>query len=661
MTDKSRLKNAEIDWSEGLPQSAAFEDIYFSQESGIAETEHVFIQANDLQQRFAAISTATKPQPTFVIGETGFGTGLNFLCARRAWLEHADSSAVLHFISCEKYPLTLTDLIQAHQLFGEEPAISEGCRQLQQLWPQPVSGFHRLSFDQGRIQLTLLYGDATEMLSQLNARIDCWFLDGFAPSKNPQMWQEELFAQLARLSHGTTTLATFTCAGLVKRGLTGAGFEIRKVPGYGRKREMLVAQYQGVESQYDGASQPWLKRPPQPAKPGRVAIIGGGLSGATTAFALARRGYQVDLFEQNEEIASEGSGNPQGALYAKLPAKPTPQSRLHLSGLNFTIQLLRALDLSDGEIADLCGLLQLGLEPKELSRFQQLIENGAYPEEVVCWVSQSQASELAGTECSSPALYFPAAGWVSPQRFSEFLVQHKNISVRPLAKIDRIEQQPDGWVLDSGRQTYPNVVLCTAWRTDLIEPLHRLGLKPIRGQTTWAIAQPGVQLKSVVCGKGYISPAIEGQYCFGASFVIGDESTALRDDEHQHNLQILEDSLPRLAQTLRHSPFKGKAAQRAASRDYLPLVGGLCSQDAMRTAYQGLKTDAKMKFSGDAPWLSGLYVNLGHGSKGLITCPVSAEIIAAQINSEPYPIEQQLVDLVSPQRFTVRDLIRSEG
>lgn len=662
MSQQTKLNSAEIEWSEGKPHSKLFGDIYFSQESGVAETEHVFINANRLPDRFAQCSM-NRP---FIIGETGFGTGLNFLCARQLWLKAAPAEARLHFISCEKYPLSLPDLQKAHELFADDPDMLAGCTQLQQLWPKPVSGFHRLSLDQERIQLTLLYGDAAEVLSQLDARIDCWFLDGFAPSKNPQMWHQTLFNQLGRLSYEGTTLATFTCAGLVKRGLVEAGFAIHKVPGFGRKREMLCASYAN-ETKPREHCQPWLKRPPTnlDAVPDqnrpRVAVIGAGLSGATTAHALAKRGYQVDLFEQHQQIAQEGSGNPQGALYAKLPAKPTPQSRLHMAGLNYTVQLLRSLNLNDGETADLCGLLQLALDPKEAQRFEQFRAEAAYPEEMIEWVDQAQASKLAGTACAGPALHFPDSGWVSPARLSAALVDNPRINLKSLNQVNQLSPHTDGWQVDKSEARYKNVVLCTAWRTDLINDVHQLGLKPIRGQTTWAKSRSGEVLKKVICGNGYISPALEQQYCFGSSFVIGDQTTELRADEHQHNLQILRDSLPQLAAAIANQTFDGKAAQRAGSRDYIPLVGGLCEQTSVKGQYARLRNDAKTQFEGDAPWVSGLYVNLGHGSKGLVTCPLSAEILAAQINGEPYPVEQQLVDLLSPQRFTIRDLIRNEG
>ena len=656
MSRQRQLENAEIDWSDAQPRSSQFGDIYFSQEDGVAETEHVFINANELDVRFNTL----EPQTNFVIGETGFGTGLNFLCARRRFLQLAPSSSQLHFISCEKYPLKLADLKQAHELFCDAPELFFGCQQLQQLWPHAVSGFHRLSLDNGRVHLTLLYGDAAQMLSQLNARIDCWFLDGFAPSKNPEMWRDELFFQLGRLSQEQTTLATFTSAGVVKRGLTAQGFAIEKIAGFGRKREMLRASFKrGVTETHH---QPWLKRPPvyENAKH-RIAVIGAGLSGCTTARALAQRGYQIDLFEQHPEPASEGSGNPQGALYAKLPAKPTVQSRLHLAGLAYSTQLLKGAGLDDGNIAALCGLLQLALDPKEVARFAEFDSAGAYPEELVKVVEQSEATELAGTDCAGPALFFPDAGWVAPARLCRWLTDHPYIQLHPLHKVEQLHKGPEGWQLNKTDLCYKTVVVCTAWRTDLLAEWANLGLKAIRGQTSWVTQSPDSVLKCVVCGKGYISPALDQQYCFGSSFIIGDQTTELRANEHQHNLDILAQSLPQLAQQLAEEPLTGKAAQRAGSRDYMPLVGGLCDHSEVKQLYKNLSKDARIAFDGEAPWLEGLYINLGHGSKGLITCPLSAEILAAQINNEPYPVEQELVDILSPQRFTIRELIRAGG
>ena len=650
MTHK-KIEHAQLNWRDEQPESTQFGDIYFSVEDGIAETEHVFIQSNKLPDRLAQLD-----QPIFTIGETGFGTGLNFLVARQHFLTSAKPHHTLHFISCEKYPMRLDDLKRALTPIGAKTPFTEGVNQLVRLWPAALPGFHKLSFDNGRIQLWLLFGDAAEQLSQIDTRVDAWFLDGFAPSKNPEMWNDALFKQLARLSSEQTSFATFTSAGIVKRGLQSVGFEIKKIPGFGRKREMIHGQFnQTPHSQ--SFSQPWLARPRTLEIPSNCAVIGAGLAGATVAHALAEKGIHVDLYERAPKPATGGSGNPQGALYAKLPAVPTAASRIHANGLQFTVNQLKSLNLNDQQHADLCGVLQLAVTEKDKKLQHKLIEANNYPETLLKLVSADEASELAGTNTDHSALFFPEAGWASPPKLVDYLLNHDKINCYFNQTIEVVEHDGQQWLINGKR--YSNVVICSAYETELLNGLAKLDVKPIRGQTSWCSAEGAPGLKTVVCGEGYISPALNGEYCFGASFKVNDSSQDLKQEEHQHNLDLLQRALPKLFEAVQERELTGRASQRAGTRDYLPMVGALCNTEKLIEQYQRLSVDASTEFNDTAPWLDGLYVSLGHGSKGLITCPIAAEIIAAQITHQPYPLEQELIDILSPQRFTIRDLIRT--
>ncbi|RRV49261.1 bifunctional tRNA (5-methylaminomethyl-2-thiouridine)(34)-methyltransferase MnmD/FAD-dependent 5-carboxymethylaminomethyl-2-thiouridine(34) oxidoreductase MnmC, partial [Stutzerimonas stutzeri] len=264
------FQHAELDWDEnGLPQSRHYGDVYFSRASGLAETEHVFLAQNDLPRRFAAM----QPDECLVIGETGFGTGLNFLCAWQLFERSASARARLHFVSVEKHPLTFADMQRALALWPELQA------QADQLLEQYVAlnpGYQRLVFAGGRVVLTLLIGDVLECLPSLDARIDAWFLDGFAPAKNPQMWQPALFSEMARLSAPGATLGTFTSAGFVRRGLIEAGFDMQRVPGYGHKREILRGRLQSSTAQV--ADKPWFARPRRTVRDRRAVVIGAGLA-----------------------------------------------------------------------------------------------------------------------------------------------------------------------------------------------------------------------------------------------------------------------------------------------------------------------------------------------------------------------------------------------
>ena len=220
-------------WQNGLPFSSQFGDVYFSDDSGLEETRHVFLQGNRLVDRFAALSAGER----LTIGETGFGTGLNFLCTCQLFLQYAPIGANLDFFSVEKFPLEEEELHAALKLW---PELAIYVDVLLKCWHRRVPGWNRWSFFDGRVQLTLVIGDVSEVLPHLpDSVVDAWFLDGFSPAKNPEMWSDEVLVGVARTSRVAATFATYTCAGWVRRGLQQAGFVVEKISGFGRKREML--------------------------------------------------------------------------------------------------------------------------------------------------------------------------------------------------------------------------------------------------------------------------------------------------------------------------------------------------------------------------------------------------------------------------------------
>lgn len=215
-----------------VPRSEKFDDVYFSAEDGLAETCHVFLDGNDLPARW-------QDRSVFTIAETGFGTGLNFLSTWKQFEETARPDQNLDYISFEKYPLSAEDIEK--YLHNYKSELGGYLSELIELYPLVVPGFHKITLA-GQVTLLLVFDDVNAALPQLEAEVDCWFLDGFKPSANPEMWTDTMFSQMARLSVPGATFATFTAAGGVRRGLDAAGFTVRKAPGFGRKREMLVGK-----------------------------------------------------------------------------------------------------------------------------------------------------------------------------------------------------------------------------------------------------------------------------------------------------------------------------------------------------------------------------------------------------------------------------------
>lgn len=217
-------QRAELEWRSGdVPVSTRFDDPYFSLENGLAETRHVFLAGNDLPDRF---------RDGFHLAELGFGTGLNLLCALQMWRAFGEPG-VLHFTSFEAYPMKATDMLRAQAAFAE---LADIAAELAPFWAQ---GARVIALDDLRFEL--IPGDARSTLPGWQGQADAWFLDGFSPAKNPELWDAGLMAQVARHTAPGGTAATYTAAGFVRRGLQEAGFEVTREPGYGRKRHMTTA------------------------------------------------------------------------------------------------------------------------------------------------------------------------------------------------------------------------------------------------------------------------------------------------------------------------------------------------------------------------------------------------------------------------------------
>ncbi|WP_223416135.1 MULTISPECIES: bifunctional tRNA (5-methylaminomethyl-2-thiouridine)(34)-methyltransferase MnmD/FAD-dependent 5-carboxymethylaminomethyl-2-thiouridine(34) oxidoreductase MnmC [unclassified Pseudomonas] len=658
---KPVLPHAQLDWDDqGLPRSRVFDDVYFSNLSGLDETRYVFLEQNALRERFAALPVDGK----LVIGETGFGTGLNFLCAWQLFEQHAVAGARLHFVSVEKYPLSLPDLQRALALWPELKPFAD------QLLAQYVAihqGFQRLILDHGRITLTLLIGDVLEQLPQLDAQIDAWFLDGFAPAKNPDMWTAELFVELARLAAPGSTISTFTSTGWVRRLLNAAGFKMKRTPGIGHKWEILRGVFLGWPEEVTKPVmvKPWFARPAPLTGERRALVIGAGLAGCATAASLAARGWQVSLLERHGALAQEASGNPQGVLYLKLSAHGTALSQLIVSGFGHTRRLLeqlhRGLDWDD------CGVLQLAFNAKEAERQAQLA--AAFPEDLLHTLDQAQAEIRAGIALQSGGLFYPEGGWVHPPALCQWQAAHPNIQILTHHDVLELRRAQGHWQALEGETVLaeaPVVVLAGAAEIKRFTYSSELPLKRIRGQITRLPQTTESQaLSTVVCAEGYVAPARLGEHTLGASFDFNSDDLTPTAAEHAGNLQMLEeisvDLVARLgANALQPDALEGRAAFRCTSPDYLPIVGPLADGQAFADAYSALSKDARQTPDIPCPWLDGLYVNSGHGSRGLITAPLSGELLAAWLDNEPLPLPRAVAEACHPNRFALRRLIRGK-
>jgi tRNA 5-methylaminomethyl-2-thiouridine biosynthesis bifunctional protein len=278
----------------GLPYSERFDDFYHSQDGGLGQARHVFLGGNALPGRWQG-------RERFVILETGFGLGLNFLASWAAWQQDPGRCGRLHFVSFERHPLCAEDLRQVHRHWPELAPLSD---ELLRQWPALTPGIHRLWLNDDRVVLTLYFGDAVTGLGNVDVRADAFFLDGFAPAKNPELWSERVCHQLAALAAPDATLATWSVSAQVLRHLNYAHFSLEKTPGFGRRREMLTGHYDGrVEATPAAASDDR-----------RAIVLGAGMAGTSIAHRLARLGWQVEVIDAADGPAMGASGNLAGVL-----------------------------------------------------------------------------------------------------------------------------------------------------------------------------------------------------------------------------------------------------------------------------------------------------------------------------------------------------------
>ena len=632
MTDDRRLEHAQLDWgapAEGLaPRSIFFNDIYFSGD-GPAETLHTFLQGNDLPARFDGAAR-------FTIGELGFGTGLNFLVAWDVWRRTAPKGARLRFFSVEAFPLNPDDLKKAHTAW---PALAEFSDQLIARHPPHHRGFHRLDFDDA--SLTLYLGDARDGLAQLDARIDAWFLDGFAPDRNPEMWAPELLAELPRLSNAGATFATFTVAGAVRRAMQDAGFAVEKRPGYGRKREMLTGRL--AEPSHAPKRAPWFTAPaPLPAG-ARIAIIGAGIAGASLAHALAREGFHPSVYEASAP-ASGASGNPAGLIMPRLDADAAPAGRFHASAYLHTLDLFTTLN-ADGGLFTPCGVLHHATGEKERARQEKIFARSALPEG---WLERRDGG-----------LFYPHAGIVDPPAFVRALLGDAPLIPERVVKLSH---EGDGWTVetDNSAQCFDAVVIANAMEALRFAQLRSLPLSGSAGQIDWFQDAPAPPHAHAF--GAYAAPAPKGGVVICATYapVLIGEQPSFTAEATNSNIEAVRRAAPDLAAELDPHTAHPRASVRCTTPDRLPIVGPVPDWGFYAAAYDGLREGRKQDYP-PAQVLPGLYVLTGLGSRGLVTAPFAAAMIAADMAGAPAPVDAAVAEALHPARFFIRDLKRAKA
>lgn len=581
-------------WTEdGQPRSRLYGDVYFSAEDGLAESRAVFLEGCGMPQ-------AWEGRKRFVVGELGFGSGLNILALMELWRRTAPSDAQLHVFSIEAHPLTPQEAARA---LSHWPELSELARPLIEGWPPPAAGFHRIELPEARATLDLAIMDVEAALSGWTGKADAWFLDGFSPALNPAMWREEILALVAQRSAPGARAATFTVAGAVRRGLSAAGFEVGKKPGFGRKRERLEARL----------PTPALARPASP----KVAIVGAGVAGASLARAFRALGAKAVVLEA-EAPGAGASGNPAALVTPRLDAGLGPVAALFAQALERAASLYEA---TPGAVLSR-GVLQLAQEGRDRGRFEKIAASTLFAPGDLAIAEAPEVTARLGEATSASALDMRLARVVEPSAILSAWLDEVRI-----ARVGALRASGGGWRLlgEDGEELLEADAVVVAAGAGLNALVAEPAVTPVRGQASWALS---AQAGQAAAWGGYVVPT-GGSLLFGATHDRDETSNELRPADHQRNLAALAAVMPELAAQLGDTPLEGRASVRATTADHLPLAGA-------------------------APGLAGIHLLGGLGSRGFCLAPLLAEHVAATVMGAPSPLPADLIEVVDPLRFRRR-------
>ncbi len=641
----ANLLDPNISWrSDAIPVSNRFDDPYYSAENGLAETRHVFLAGNDLPDRW-------RDRARFTIGELGFGTGLNFLATWKAWRDSGQTGR-LSFVSVEGYPLDADSVRRASAAF---PEVSELAKTLIDRLPLRRPGHHLLHFDDGLVTLLLVYDEVASALDDVALLADAWYLDGFAPVRNPAMWAPDILSRVAARSASDATVATFTSAGTVRRGLVEAGFTMEKRPGFGSKRECLTGQLNARAPRRFQAALNGADAPLSGVKGGPVVIIGAGIAGMSAARALGDAGAEVMVCDRYGMAGGGASGTPAGLLQPRPLNDGSPLAAFFHAAFEFAARTYDALD----DVWISRGVLVLGRDAADGARYQALPGAEA--------MDATGCQVVSGIRTDGDGTWFAAGGTLNTTKICAALGAGANTCFG--IGVTRLAREKDGWRVyfeDASVQEAATVILANGIDAMGMSGFSAMALGANRGQISYVAATPvSDRLMAPITFGGYLTPAANGTHVLGATFDreadwSGDSWAIVREDDHRRNLESVTQRLPRFAAALGEMTG-GWTKLRVTTPDRAPVVGPIPEGAAFASAFSALR------YGGDRPDIGydvnqpGLFVLSGLGSRGFLTGPLAGEILASQILGLPLPVPVSVPPLLQPGRFLLRDIKKNRA
>jgi tRNA 5-methylaminomethyl-2-thiouridine biosynthesis bifunctional protein len=618
------------------PYSKNYDDIYFQPGIGLEEKKHVFLKGNQLPENW-------QNKKIFTIGESGFGTGLNFLNTLKLWERTRKPGQQLNYISCELHPLNKDQLNQVLSSFSE---LKNYAKSLINKYPEIlIYGFHRLHFESYKTTLTLIFGNAADAFKHCHAEIDAWFLDGFGPSKNPEMWNHQLFKAIANCSRLGSTLSTFTVARKIRDGLSAVGFEIKKTQGFGQKREMLTATmvkpYELLEKQ------PWHQTF-KASKQQTFCVIGAGIAGLTIAYKLHQAGKNITLIDRHKNPCMEASGNPQAMIMPSFSINDSQESRFYLNAFLYAIRHYPK------QFFHQIGVNQLAVTQKQKDWQDKLLSKFELPLELL--------------QASDNGLSYPLAGWLDTQGHAQHIFSLlKNYIQSEVTHIKHINNQ---WHVYNNEKIIIKtdvLILANGIHCKNLLENYELPIVPKHGQigifNSGKINNELTKFDSIQLSKGYITPDWNGTQTLGATFDHLKphkwyQSARTTSDYWQKNIELWENTSfeEHLNKIENHYP---RAGIRVTTPVHLPMCGAIIDQKHFKQHYYDICHGNKRKHYPAPNAIDNLYLLTGLGSRGFTSAPILAEFLCNQILASPQVLSKNMQKNINPNRFLYKRLKKS--
>ena len=593
-----------------------------------------------------------------VIGELGFGTGLNFALACNYWKKRNDCDARLHYVAIEPYPL------EAHQVDRFLSGFSEldtERRELVSGYPKPHVGFHRVWSTDNKIALTLVVGPVDEVLAEVEAEVDVWFLNGFPLRVNPEMWSQNVCLELARLSKPDADLISICDDEEIQHRLAMQGFQMEK-------RDALSGKIRILEGKFIGKNKakylaPWFRPPPPVQSQGAVGIIGAGLAGCAMAEALARRGKRALLFDQQEDVAERASGIEAGLIAPELGLNASNMNRFYDRAYRMALS-----SIEDSEIRwNSRGVIEFFQKDEARRRIQHMKDGASLWHGAAQLMSPSESSLQIGINVSSHGIWFPHAGALNPKRYARYMSQKAECFLG--AKVYEFDYRDDGWRLYdySGQRiaTVDTLVIAAAQHSGFFKSISFLPLSSLLGQISFVPKnENSYKLKASIINNGYLMPSIDGFHVVGSTYLRDgfDENEwpqPVTVEGHKKNYNNLDRELRSLFPDCQFDQWLGYSAIRSATPDRLPVVGPVPEAKKFKRDFKRLNYGPRGKFPSGVNYQPNLFVLAGLGSRGIMTSALSAEVLTSQMLGEPWPIERTVTTALSASRFLARAIQNS--